>query len=79
MHTLNLKVCKTACSESERQVQEAQAQANAERLIREGEPIPDEPFTEDMVYRDQLEKAIEGTKDESDQRFLEKLQEFLQQ
>ncbi|KAF8428241.1 hypothetical protein EV426DRAFT_587064 [Tirmania nivea] len=31
------------------------------------------------VYRDQLEKAIEGTKDESDKRLLEKLQEFLQE
>ncbi|KAF8427480.1 hypothetical protein EV426DRAFT_590284 [Tirmania nivea] len=32
-----------------------------------------------MVYRDQLEKAIEDTKDESDKRLLEKLQEFLQE
>ncbi|KAF8420462.1 hypothetical protein EV426DRAFT_612411 [Tirmania nivea] len=33
IHTL--KACKTACSESEREAQEAQAEANAERLIHE--------------------------------------------
>ncbi|KAF8428799.1 hypothetical protein EV426DRAFT_586027 [Tirmania nivea] len=33
IHTL--KACKTACGESEREAQEAQAEANAERLIRE--------------------------------------------
>lgn len=34
IHTF--KACKTACSESVRQAQEAQAEAYAERLMREG-------------------------------------------
>ncbi|KAF8438299.1 hypothetical protein BGX38DRAFT_910831 [Terfezia claveryi] len=61
IHTLN--ACKTACSESERQAQEAQAEANAERLMREESEVDNQKL--ENKY-EQAERKLQQAMDDRD-------------